>query len=213
MYIYEYRFCFMKKEDLFKNSYVISLPHRFDRRQNTEKELSKYKIPYNFFDAVNGQELDYTGPLLKGEEGIRQSHLALLKQAKADDLDYIFVLEDDVVLCENFTSSLNNILENSPGFDILYLGGAHKWPPVKYNQYLWKIFNTVTLHAVIIKKSIYSELINTIENNPDIPVDDAYALLQPNNKAYCSILPLAWQKDDYSDIQNKFVKYDWLKPQ
>jgi len=92
LYIYEYRFCFMKKEDLFKNSYVISLPHRFDRRQNMEKELSKYKIPYNFFDAVNGQELDYTGPLLKGEEGIRQSHLALLKQAKADDFDYIFVL-------------------------------------------------------------------------------------------------------------------------
>lgn len=193
--------------------FVISLEHRFDRRNYVVNLFKKENLNFSFFDAVNGQELDYTGPLLKGEEGIRQSHLALLKQAKADDLDYIFVLEDDVVLCENFTSSLNNILENSPGFDILYLGGAHKWPPVKYNQYLWKIFNTVTLHAVIIKKSIYGELINTIENNPDIPVDDAYALLQPNNKAYCSILPLAWQKDDYSDIQNKFVKYDWLKPQ
>ena len=44
----------MTKEQLFENTQIISLPHRFDRRISVVKELKKLDIPYSFFDAING---------------------------------------------------------------------------------------------------------------------------------------------------------------
>jgi GR25 family glycosyltransferase involved in LPS biosynthesis len=193
------------------NIFVIHLSHRFDREAHIKKQFNELNLKYQFFEAINGYELRYNGKLLKGEEGIRQTHLQILQYAKTNNLDHLFICEDDVVFDERMLSALEEATKND--FDILYLGGNHKEQPYFVKQGLLKVNNTVCLHAVIIKKHMYDLLIRTIINNYDLSVDDAYALIQDKYNVLCTYPHLAWQKEDYSDIQNKFVKYEWLKPQ
>jgi GR25 family glycosyltransferase involved in LPS biosynthesis len=194
---------------MLKNVYVLTLEHRLDRQISVQNEFKKHNINFNFFYGINGHEFDYKGTLLKGEWGVQQSHLKILKMAIEKQLEYICIFEDDVHLDINF----NQNIELPFDFDLFYFGGMHKEPIQFVRDNIYTVSNTVCLHAVLVRNTVYQKLIEIISANPEKPVDDAYALTQKNVNAYCVYPPLAWQKDDYSDIQNKFVKYDWLKPQ
>jgi GR25 family glycosyltransferase involved in LPS biosynthesis len=204
----------MNYADFTKNVFVIHLQHRIDRESNVETQMKKLTNNFQYFEAINGHELDYSGPLLKGEQGIRLTHLKLLNYAKQHNLEQILVLEDDIVLAENFQDQIGAILSDLPeDYNLLYLGGAHKAYPNHIKGNLYKVRDTVTLHGLLINSNMYDILIQTIEDNPGIQVDNAYALTQSKYNAYVCYPHLAWQLDDYSDIQNKFVNYNWLKPQ
>jgi GR25 family glycosyltransferase involved in LPS biosynthesis len=194
---------------MLKNVYVLTLEHRFDRQINVQDELKKHNINFEFFYGINGHECDYKGNLLKGEWGVQQSHLKILKMAIEKRLEYICIFEDDVQLATNFDQNFEVPLD----FDLFYFGGMHKEPIQFVRDNIYSVSNTVCLHAVLIRNTVYESLIESICSNPEKPVDDSYALIQKNVNAYCVHPPVAWQKENYSDIQNKFVKYDWLKPQ
>lgn len=202
----------MKINVLNKNNlFVISLPFRFDRRQHVCDQFKKYDLEFTFFDAINGHELEYSGPLKKGEEGIRQTHIALLNKAIDNNLDYIFICEDDVVFANNCFQILDTALSKLSNFDALYLGGNHLHFPTKIFDNIIRLNHTVAIHAIILHKNIFVEALQTIIENTNIPVDNAYTILQSKHNFYGIYPPIAWQKDDYSDIQSVFVKYDWLK--
>lgn len=204
----------MNFENVVKNVFVIHLEHRHDRLFYIQEEILKITENYSLFSACNGHELKTSYNLLPGELGIQQTHIKLLNLAKNLELESVLILEDDVAFSESIQQLLIDSLKNVPdNCDLLYLGGTHKQPIQTIKENIFRVYNTVTLHAVWIHSRVYKKIINCIENNPDKPVDDAYAILQPKLNAYCVYPPLAWQKDDYSDIQNKFVQYDWLKPQ
>lgn len=201
----------MTLESLLENVFVVHLPHREDRKAHIEKEMKKIG-PFQYFDAINGHESNYTGPLLKGEWGIKQTHIELLKKANGELLNTILILEDDVVFTDQVIASLSEAIKHLPDdFDLFYLGGAHKEIPTHYAGDLFKVTNTVTLHAVFVNAKAYGKLIDNIECFRDEPVDNVYASLQPSLKAYVHFPHIAWQREDYSDIQNKFVDYPWLK--
>lgn len=200
------------KSKLLDNVFVITLPHRLDRQKYINDQFSKHKISFIFFQGVNGHELDSSSNLLKGEEGIRQSHIKLLEFAKSNNLKEILIFEDDVVLEQNYTKIFQDTLDALPESDLIYFGAAHKQQPIYFKNNIYKVTNSVCLHSVYIKNTIFDQLLISIKENPNSPVDDVYALLQPSINAYCVYPPIAWQLDDYSDIQNKFVSYSWLKP-
>lgn len=202
----------MTKEQLFENPYVISLTHRIDRRIKIEKELAKHNLVCNFFDAVNGHELNYSGSLLKGEEGVRQSHIKLFEKCLMNKSKSLFIFEDDVELAENFNEQLNIALQSLPNdIDMLYLGASHHQPPTLFKENVYKITHSYTAQALWISGSLFNVLKQVIELNVNLPVDVVYALMQPRLNAYAIYPHLAWQRKDYSDIQNKFVDYDFLK--
>ena len=202
----------MTKEDLFKNSYVISLTHRFDRRQRIEKELGAHNVPFKFFDAVNGHELNYNGQLLKGEEGVRQSHVKLFEKCINEKSDSVFIFEDDVELPENFNHSLDTALEAVPSdADMFYLGASHHQKPTLVKDNVYRITHSYTAQALWISGRLFFDLKTIINSNPHLPVDVIYAILQPKINAYAVFPHLAWQYNSYSDIQNKIVNYDFLK--
>lgn len=202
----------MTKDQLFHNSTVISLPHRLDRRSSITKQFDKESIPYVFFDAVNGHELEYYGPLKKGEEGVRQSHLALFSKAIDENYKSLFIFEDDVELSENFSIDLETALTSLPDkCDLLYLGASHHVEPKKIKNNIYRISHSYTAHAMYINCHLFSDLMRCITNNPHLPVDVIYALVQPQVHAYAIYPHLAWQSNSYSDIQNKIVDYNFLK--
>jgi GR25 family glycosyltransferase involved in LPS biosynthesis len=202
----------MTRSEIFKNVNVISLPHRFDRRAAVSQEMSKHNISFVFFDAINGHELNYNGPLKKGEEGVRQSHLRIFQDSISTGQHSVMIFEDDVILHDELNVELDNALASTIIIpDMLYLGASHHIEPIHVVGNLYKVNYAFTAHAVYISAKIFPLLIELINNNPHLPVDVIYANIHKNIEAYAIYPHLAWQLNSYSDIQNEFVDYSFLK--
>jgi len=99
---------------------IINLKHRTDRRNKMTKKLNAENIyNYEFFEAINGKNLNPTNEMIslferndfgykKGVLGCALSHLYLWKQLIDDNYNNFYViLEDDIELCKNFKLYLN----------------------------------------------------------------------------------------------------------
>jgi GR25 family glycosyltransferase involved in LPS biosynthesis len=202
----------MNIEELFKNTLVLSLPHRLDRKIHIEKELKKHNINFDFFDAINGLEKSYNGPLKNGEYGIKESHIHILKKCIEKNYSGVTIFEDDAVLHDNFKYELSKNSHSLPeDLDILYFGASHHIAPTQILDNVYKVNYAFTTHAMYISKNVFELLIKIQLQNPHVPLDVCYAYLHDKLNCYCFYPHLAWQMNDYSDIQNQFVNYDFLK--
>ena len=94
-------------------NFVISIPTADKRRNHIIQQFGQKKIPFEFFDAFTPSErlndhlqrylpnVDATPRLTMGEKGCLMSHFMLWKKCVDDDLDYITLFEDDILLGEN----------------------------------------------------------------------------------------------------------------
>ncbi|HDR1023046.1 TPA: glycosyltransferase family 25 protein [Pasteurella multocida] len=103
---------------LLKN-YVISLSSATDRRKHILEEFYQHNIPFLFFDALSPSlEFDQLVELLipnlsqcnltNGEKGCLMSHLSLWHKCVEENLPYIGIFEDDILLgkdAEDFLAS------------------------------------------------------------------------------------------------------------
>jgi glycosyl transferase family 25 len=100
--------------------HVINLPHRLDRREFMESRLKKLNLNFKFFDAIYGKELTDIPKIKKmfkgndfnyrrGVIGCTLTHLELWKQLVNSNLDYLVILEDDVILCDDFENKLSQV--------------------------------------------------------------------------------------------------------
>ena len=107
---------------------VINLKERTDRWEKIEENFKEFKILR--IDAVKTDE---------GKIGCFKSHQKALQFAKDNNMEKIFVLEDDCIPCENFKERFKTIkqyLDNNNNWD-LYLGGGIIKPP--WDRYpTWK---------------------------------------------------------------------------
>ena len=170
------------------NIYIINMDINKDRINILNKYFIKQKIKYIRFPAYNGKLLNEKylinenilnrkHSLLKGQLGCAYSHYKLLNQIKKRKESISLILEDDVIIPNNFKTKLNYILNNLPKkWDIIYLGGCNvygekinktncninsKCPnmyitPVRYN-------NTYNLcaHAYLVNKNSIVKVINS----------------------------------------------------
>ena len=201
----------MDKNSLFKHTLVLSLPHREDRQMASAKELEKLDINYQFFHAVNGHEIETKQPLLPGEYGIKLSHIKILEKAIENKLESIFIFEDDIVL----HNSIVEILERNYKFldeaQFIYLGGSHRGPISNVGGDVYKASDLYTTHAMWIHHSMFEEAIETLKFHPFQQLDNCYVILQKKYTCLTIYPNIAYQKDGYSDIQNKLVSYEWLR--
>lgn len=106
--------------------YCISLKRSKERKEEVTKEFKKIGERFEFFEAVDGQRVSVPA-LCKKHAGVfacMQSHVALIRMAKARGLPAVAVFEDDVVFCDDFQERIKYI-ESLHGFDfdIFCLGG------------------------------------------------------------------------------------------
>jgi len=113
--------------------FVISLESSQDRKADFDKNNKKYLKNYQYHSAVNGKNLNVETLdktiITKGSKmysngaiGCALSHLQLWE--KCIELDKpIIVMEDDVIVSQNFTKHVNNIMSNllPKNWDILQL--------------------------------------------------------------------------------------------
>ncbi|VEJ21792.1 glycosyltransferase family 25 protein [Neisseria animaloris] len=102
------------------HNYVISLKTAESRRKHITQEFGRDNIPFSFFDALTpSPELDeaiskfvpilaHTKKLSSGEKACFMSHLTLWKKCIDDNLPYIGIFEDDILLGKDAQQFIKN---------------------------------------------------------------------------------------------------------
>lgn len=125
---------------------VISLREAQDRRTRIEKIFKELNLDFEFFDAVDGRQFDvlnhpnYDAPkrrrsygrdLTGGDIGILLSNKAIFERIVKEDIPYTLILEDDVILREDFFPVLKKILTMPVPFDMIRFLGSPKLERLK----------------------------------------------------------------------------------
>ena len=129
--------------------YVICLKDNVKNKQNISKYLKKYKIKFEFINAINGSKdkicqqkyaeylsWDYDNPktyelekkykrkLISSPNAFALSltYKKIFTQAIQNNYSNICILEEDFIFSKNINHHLGNFLSINKSFDILYLG-------------------------------------------------------------------------------------------
>jgi hypothetical protein len=116
--------------DCFDRVAVVNLPERIDRKRETLEEFRHAGWdPANysdvFFPAIRPESAN--GFPSVGVRGCFSSHMEILKQAKADNLNNVLILEDDIAFAKETDAAGKRIMEQLEGEDwgFIYFGHEH----------------------------------------------------------------------------------------
>lgn len=205
----------MTLNDISKNIYVINLKEREDRLDHIKKELSKISCEhYKIFEGVDGSKIINNTRFKNGMYGLILTYIKIYDEWKKTNSENILIIEDDCVFLENFNSDLEVYLNNIPNnWEMMYFGGNHNYHmgnvTHKINDYCIKLNNTYTAHCVLLKDYVFEDLINNLKSF-NIENDVMLAGLQKKYNAYSPIKTMTKQLNNYSNIENAVVNYDWL---
>jgi hypothetical protein len=203
----------MKLNDYFDNIYIINLEHRTDRWQHCKQQMAKHGFTAEKFKAINRSEL------INGWQACTLSHIAVLEDARQRGFQRVLVLEDDFVLHNDFMSGFFLPINQDIYWQILYLGiNNHLEPeivsPFMYGGRIRKIIKGLTSHAVAYSNvQLLDEFINLCKELKTVIDVYQYEYFQRDKQtAYCFYPNLAWQLGGFSDIEQRDMYYEHLKP-
>jgi GR25 family glycosyltransferase involved in LPS biosynthesis len=200
---------------MLDNIFYINLEQRTDRKKNVEQQLNNIGwTNYTRFNAIKCKD---------GRVGCSMSHLKILKNAKEKNLDYVVIIEDDIVFTDPnlFNTMLKYFLEKNIGYDVLLLAGNIRAHTIPIDSFIHRTKRSCTTTGYIVKKHYYDTLINNIENgiknliqNPNkhmfYAIDTNWFKLQEEDNWLIFRPRTVSQLPDYSDIEKKHVSYNHL---
>ena len=155
------------------------------------------------FPAVDGRKLVLPAawPESSGAYGCLQSHLALVREARAQEQESILIMEDDVVFADDFRARFQERVRHLPSaWDMLYFGCLHYEPPEPVAPGIGRLRTSFSTFMYAVRRTAYDTFISLNERERD-PVDRTNVILQKRFRCYCFMPHLAWVDDSYSDAQ------------
>lgn len=216
----------MKINDFFDKIYCINIDRRTDRWESCLKEFEKYSLNVEKFSAIDGNIDNYNlGYPYDNELAGAISHLNVIKKSKELNLKNVLILEDDVVFDSGLIELFPHFIKQLPQeWDGFLFGGNHVGGLITISPNIYKVNRSYALHAYGLNNKSYDKIIDYLENrinnvikngisviNQSVAADFFMADVQNNLNFYTFKPHLAWQKEDYSDIQKTKVNYDFLK--
>jgi GR25 family glycosyltransferase involved in LPS biosynthesis len=177
---------------------VINISERTERWNQVKEVFSKVTtLQIGKFDAVKDNP---------GWRGLISSHRNAIFEAKMNKEKMMILLEDDIILSEDFDSRFPKILrwlEDNENWDIFY--GGHTF--AEFENIISKELAIVkgkflTAHFIIINSKVYDRILASDINNP---IDLFYR--QNGFNTITTTPMLAWQRPSYSDIEKRDVEY------
>lgn len=216
---------FNSKTENFSNNipkkyhiFYINLKHREDRKEKILKEIQKLNQVKNCsFHTTRINAIKDT----EGAIGCGKSHIKALKQAKQENLPYVIIIEDDIDIKEKELNTVFKLLNQVAEWDVFILSGHGG--STKIDDNYSKPYDVQTTGMYIINKNYYQKLIDCFQesvtnmeklknekkdiNKPKWAIDINWKKLQKNDNWLFYHRNLGFQRDDYSDIENRIVDY------
>jgi GR25 family glycosyltransferase involved in LPS biosynthesis len=156
---------------------VLNLNRAKNRKENLETQFKNRSInDYLFFPAFDGRyitNLTFNAnigigygmgrKLEKTEMSIIMSHISALKHAKMMNYDNVVILEDDVVLCEDWNERIKQLKQDLPeDWDHAYLSGHSDYVTLKKydNPTIIPSPKMVGAFTYMVNSSGYDKIIN-----------------------------------------------------
>jgi GR25 family glycosyltransferase involved in LPS biosynthesis len=223
---------------ILENCYTayINLSHRKDRNEHMIEQLLKVgvyseRMPGLTPDLFPEQQYNKMRGKTPGAIGCMVCQMAVMHIALSKD-KHAFVMEDDLVFCEDFHDRLRVFEGNVPGnWDILWLGGTfHKepvwhgdghlnklpctctlskdWEPTGHKNIV-KTFGVWSTYAYIVNKTSIEKVLKGLEDlmPQTIGIDYSMIAMQPELNTYAFVPGMIKQMDNQSDIGKGITKF------
>jgi len=208
------------------NIVVISLEKALHRRERMKSQLSDQNIEAIIMDAIDGEKLSdveknkkiylpngyrFGDTLKPGEIACTMSHINAIKIAQENNWSHLIVLEDDVILAEDFEKRINFLFRILPAFwEHVYLSGIphigfNTLPNLHLANIVPSIFTECT-HSMLIKNSTYQKIIDKISKF-ETTTDDMYnSMISSKELQSFTYYPfVTYANDDYTYIWNQQI--------
>jgi glycosyl transferase, family 25 len=194
----------------FPSKVCISLDSRPERWQHMQEKFAQHAIgPVERFPALDGQTLPIppTWELSPGAYGCLQSHLAVIRRARAQSVPHVLIFEDDVVFASDCNTRFASAIAHVPAdWDMLFLGAGHLEDPVVVAPQVVRLRSTYSAYAYALRVSVYDAVI-AWHSTSKRQVDTSYRQLQSIYHCYGFYPNLAWVEPGYSDTQERHTTY------
>jgi len=152
---------------LFDRAYVINRDQDVARMTLATERLAKVGIPFQRFSARCFS--DRGKHPCAGHRGANASHLAIVVEAKEQNLDSVLIMEDDVIFRENFCDLWSQILPalNHLKYDLFFGYNWRNRGGKPRNLRIVPIQKTLCVHFWAIHSSFFSRFITTALENED----------------------------------------------
>jgi len=212
------------------NIVVISLERAKERRDRISAQLGSLGLPFIMMDAVDGKALSpddmnkkihlpggyrFGEVFRPGEIGCTMSHIKALQLAKEKGWEYVIILEDDVVLAEDFQKRIKLLFKLlPPNWEHVYLSGIPRIPkthePLIHMLHIEPSVVIDCIPATMIRDISYEKIITYLEKFETTTDDSIIAMIfkYKNLKSYTYYPFCAYVEDDFTYIWDHELKRD-----
>ena len=188
----------------FPHRVCINLDRRPERWERMQARIAVAGVgTVERFPAVDGGNgvVPASWPYSSGAYGCLQSHLAVVREARAQGQESILIMEDDVVFADGFHEEFQERVRNLPAdWDMLFFGCLHYEPPEPAAPGLGRLRISFSTFMYAVRRTVYDAFI-FLNQRARYPVDKNNLFLQERFRCYCFMPHLAWVDDSYSDAQ------------
>jgi GR25 family glycosyltransferase involved in LPS biosynthesis len=204
----------------FAEIHCINLDRRPDRWEESIKEFDKHRLTVKRYKAFDGKELPLVPGLTPGNIGATYSHRGIIQKAKDNNYDNILILEDDVEFHNDLNSLFSEYIKEVPNdWDIIFFGGNHCLnngyymhdPIIPITEHVYRVIRSFANHCYAVKNTCYDKLIEVLSSTESKPNDVLVSDIKKELNCYLFRPHLAWQRPSYSDLNEKFENYEFLK--
>ena len=194
-------------------AYCINLERNPERRAAAQAEFEREGLDVEFFRGTDGKAEAPKGLLItKSEWGCADSHIRVWRDIAEKGYEMALVFEDDISLVPNFTSKLQEVMDElPPDWDFVNLGttpGFHN-DYRRYSEHLM-VGQALMAHAYIINLKCAKKWA-LWESNYLHNAIDVFFMYYPSNNFHVQVeKSLAVQNGDVSTIGGGFTRtFDW----
>lgn len=206
--------------DYFSGSFCINLDDRPQRMIQAQAEFDRLGLEVIRMQAMKGNPHGAVSKLLPNEIGCKQSHMNCIVAAARREWESVLIFEDDVVFAGNANKLFAQYMADMPDdWAMIYLGGNHwgwnlgerdKPQLERVAENVYRTRNTLTTHAYAIRWMVWGYALEEMMRH-DVAVDVVYGYIQKEYPCYAIRPNLAWQRDGWSDINNKKCNYYFIR--
>jgi len=201
----------MSFQDHFEAAFCINLDKRKDKWKACQKEFKKIGLEVERVSGIDGF-LEPETSIRPGELGCLKSHKKVFEIVKKRGIKSFLLLEDDVEFADNFNDRFNKIESEIPSYEMLYFGSnPHTGSRYEISPNVKRMMNGCAAHCIIFKDTCYDDILNSLNGPVLYPVDVLYGMNQIDHATYCISPSIAWQRKSFSDINQEYVDYEFLR--